>query len=495
MELAAQFWELLSGSQLLQLLLLLLLLIFYVHYAIQAPFRQLSHLPQESPHWWRGNEGGGHRNDVIKDLYMKFKKDRFCVFWEGRTPTILVTDLEIIKSVMVTDFDHFNDLGFIDQEYRKKVGLVFGLADAYGEEWKVLKRLITPTFSAPKVKKAAKAMNQVGDKMNSFISEALEKGEDVDVMTVVNQYAITTIGAVGFGIDVDCFKDKDSEFVKQGNLILSPRRLLWMARWPGMMTFFKIRVLEPSAENFFVKLAESLVKQRQNSMVEHNDMLDSLIKAAAEAPDLMTPSMMFMTIVQFFTDGNFTFTEVFASILYLLAAHPEIQDKLQEELDTVLEGKKHVTEEDLREMPYLDQVINEGLRRVPFSNTARFCTKDYRIPGTSFTIPKGMKVMIPTAGLHFDPEFWPEPDTFDPERFAIENKTSIAKGAYQPFGFGPRQCIGYNLMKTESKVMFCHLLRNFRLGSSEDLPKQFKLNKDAFLSMEGLEKIRIMKRY
>ena len=97
-------------------------------------------------------------------------------------------------------------------------------------------------------------------------------------------------------------------------------------------------------------------------------------------------------------------------------------------------------------------MISEGLRYMSLPSTSRFCTETYKIPDSDFTVPKGMKVIIPTvsqveidsinvlnqAGLHFDPEYWSHPDEFDPDRFSLENRNNLVSGAYQPFGFGPK---------------------------------------------------------
>lgn len=115
-----------------------------------------------------------------------------------------------------------------------------------------------------------------------------------------------------------------------------------------------------------------------------------------------------------------------------------------------MEGEAEVTEEVLREMPYLDQVLldrtksaspqvlSESLRIFSLPNTSRYCTKAYTIPGTKFTVPEGMKVMIPSCGLHSDPDLWTDPTSFNPDRFSTENKSKHFAGAYQPFGLGPR---------------------------------------------------------
>jgi len=486
-------WDILSSVTWTQWLLLLGVLVLSIRYAILAPFKQYPELPQKKPHWFLGNKSFGEKSMVesIVDFYREMKSHKFSLYWEGSQATLFITDIELVKKIMVTDFDHFMDLGFIPSKYKETVEKPFGLADAFPEEWKILKKLMTPAFSGPRIKKSSAAINRAGKLM---IKDLKNSKGDFDLDTTIQKFAMTTIGAVAFGIEIDCYKDKDNEFMKKGRNMLQMWRFLLMDMFPGLMTFFKIKLLNPDSEKFFFNLAKKLVTQRKDSKEEHNDILASLIKSSEEQPGLMTEKMMLSTITQFFADGFFSFAEVFSSIIYLIAAHSDVQDKLQDEVDLVLENKDEVMEEDLRNMPYLDQVLSEGLRRMPIPNTSRYCTKEYKIPGSNFTIPKGMKVIIPIAGIQLDSEFWPNAEVFDPERFTSENKANHVPGTSLSFGLGPRQCIGYNLMKTEAKVMICHLVKNFRLVSSEELPKQFVYDKNGFTKMVGIEKIKIEKR-
>lgn len=90
-------------------------------------------------------------------------------------------------------------------------------------------------------------------------------------------------------------------------------------------------------------------------------------------------------------------------------------------------------------------VFLETLRKYPAAAfLGRKCTKDYKVEGTEVALEKGCKVFIPVMGLHHDPEYFPEPDRFDPERFSEEHKRTIKQFTYLPFGEGPRNCIGGN---------------------------------------------------
>lgn len=151
----------------------------------------------------------------------------------------------------------------------------------------------------------------------------------------------------------------------------------------------------------------------------------------------------------FFFAGFETTSTMLSFLSYELALNPDVQSRLQREVDEVTKGEvKRVSYEELLKMRYLDQVISETLRKYPAGFVlSRHCVRDYRIEAerdneTDFVLEKGCLVAIPVAGIHRDPEYFPEPDRFDPDRFSDENKGKIVAGSYMPFGSGPRNCIG-----------------------------------------------------
>ena len=160
----------------------------------------------------------------------------------------------------------------------------------------------------------------------------------------------------------------------------------------------------------------------------------------------------------FFAAGFETSSTTMQFALYELSLNPEIQEKTREEILKVLE--KHdgkITYESIYEMNYLGRVIDETLRKYPAVPVLqRECTKDFTIPDTKVVIPAGMQVQVPIYGMHMDPEHFPNPGKFDPDRFTEEEKSKRHHYAYLPFGEGPRNCIGkceknLNKMKKEEK--------------------------------------------
>ena len=94
-------------------------------------------------------------------------------------------------------------------------------------------------------------------------------------------------------------------------------------------------------------------------------------------------------------------------------------------------------------LPYLDMVVSETLRMYPpLGYVNRMPNETYKVPNLDLVIEKGTPVYIPMLGLHYDPEYFPDPDKFDPERFNEENKRNRPSCVYLPFGEGPHQCIG-----------------------------------------------------
>ncbi|CAD7083951.1 unnamed protein product [Hermetia illucens] len=115
-------------------------------------------------------------------------------------------------------------------------------------------------------------------------------------------------------------------------------------------------------------------------------------------------------------------------------------------------------------------VISETLRKWPPAIAAdRVCNKSYLIgdkEGEGVKLYPGDVISIPIVGLHQDPDYFPNPDKFDPERFSPENKDQIQPFTYLPFGVGPRNCIGSRFVLMETKAIIFHLLSKFTFEAS-----------------------------
>mmetsp|Transcript_27996 Transcript_27996/g.39831 ORF Transcript_27996/g.39831 Transcript_27996/m.39831 type:complete len:475 (-) Transcript_27996:262-1686(-) len=159
-------------------------------------------------------------------------------------------------------------------------------------------------------------------------------------------------------------------------------------------------------------------------------------------------------------------TSYFSSYMcYLLGNHPAVQDRLLQEIrDRLPDASKDITVDDVAELKYLNQVMQETLRLYSIiPQLSRYCTEEVSIPDAGITIPKGVNVLIPMFLINRDPELWSDPSEFKPERFEDKGMDfTNAKSGFFPFGYGTRVCIGNTLSQIESAIFMCKLLRKFR---------------------------------
>merc|ERR1712227_705021 len=149
---------------------------------------------------------------------------------------------------------------------------------------------------------------------------------------------------------------------------------------------------------------------------------------------------------------------------YELGNHPDIQSRLQEEIDEAFEnaGGKFPDYNVIQSLPYLDMVLHETLRyHPPVGINFRAAEKDWRVPDSNIILKKGDAIMYNARFLHRRPEHWSHPDEFYPEHFSKEEKSSRNPYAFQTFGQGPRACIGMRFALLESKVAMMATWRRF----------------------------------
>lgn len=204
------------------------------------------------------------------------------------------------------------------------------------------------------------------------------------------------------------------------------------------------------ADNFFTRMQGHLKRENQDPLTSKE-----LISEAA--------------LILF--AGHETTAAALMWALVTFSQHPLLRQQIQEEIDTVCNGAE-LTVEHLMKMPILDKAVKEVLRLYPsFPCVTRTSIKADTIMG--YTIPEKANLIINIIGIHRNPEFWDDPNIFNPDRFdgKLENKY-----AYIPFLTGPRVCIGQNLALLEIKVMLVNILRHFNLDLLPgDIPKPFQV--------------------
>lgn len=167
-------------------------------------------------------------------------------------------------------------------------------------------------------------------------------------------------------------------------------------------------------------------------------------------------------------------TLITAFLSQQLAINTEVQDQLYDEYSRIKQriGEKELTYDDLNEMKYTEMVIYEGLRLCPIvTELKRRATKPYELEnsnGEKVIVNPGDAVWLPAFTMQNDPQYYPNPTVFDPNRFDEENRKSHVTGTYAPFGIGPRDCIGCKHPMIDLKILFYYLLLKFKIMTTAE---------------------------
>lgn len=417
-------------------------------------------------------------------------------------PAAVVVDMDLLRNIFVKDFQYFHDRGLYVNE--RDDPLSAHLFSLEGAQWKNLRNKLSPTFTSGKMKMMHSTMLSVADQFRDNLREVCDhSAKEFELKEILAQLTTDIIGNVAFGIECNTMKDANSEFRRIGKKIFENDATklikdIFTSIFPNLSRRLKVKTIHPEVTAFFTKLLADTVKYREENNVQRNDFLSLLIqimntgKLDGESDDLgkMTFNELAAQVFLFFIAGFETSSSTMTFTFYELALNKEIQDRAREEIREVIErhGGK-LTYEAAMELKYIDQIIQETLRKYPVADTLlRQSGADYKIPDTNLILPKGTQVLIPILGFHRDPEIYPDPDKFDPERFNKENIAARHPYAWIPFGEGPRNCVGMRFGMMQTRMGIATIINNFIVTPSEKtiIPMQFQPDAQVMSPLGGM---------
>lgn len=427
-------------------------------------------------------------------LYNQYKGYDFIGFYKFLTPSLLIRSPELIKKILVQDFDHFNanaiEAGAHDEIATRNVFIVSG------EKWRNTRNLMTPAFTSGKLKNMVPYTLKASNNMVEYISSnsSLNDGKGFDARDISLRYTTDNTASCGFGLEANSFDKKDCSFMEHTQKILdinftTALRLMIIFSHPTLAKIFKLKFIESSATNYFRTIVQKTVKHRDDTSFERNDFLNQLIQMRNKLgeskfgqPDILAQC------IQLIINGAEASSATMGFMFYLLATHSDVQERARKEIHAVL--KKHngqINYDSIKEMEYLDQVLNETLRLYPATLMyLKRCTKAYDIPKTdktpALTVEPGTHILVGIRALHLDESFFPNPEKFDPERFSPENIDSIPKNVFLPFGDGPRICLGQRFAILQTKIGVARVLNDFEMKLNKNTIEPIVLSPRTFLS-------------
>nr|QEL53085.1 cytochrome P450 CYP9A104 [Mythimna separata] len=424
-----------------------------------------------------------HFLDEIQVIHDAFPDEKYVGFMEFTMPVLLIRDPELIKSITVKDFDHFTDHREFFSEEADPL-FAGSLLLMKGERWREMRTTLSPAFTASKMKLMLPLIVENSDNIIQYLHD--HQSEIIEVDDLMRRYTNDVIASAGFGLKINSLEDRDNEFFKIGNNVLNfnlKQRVLFIVStlFPNLTKKLGVRLFPEKTYNFFKNIVTSTMEYRTRENVERPDMIQLLMEAKGDwSPDEITGQVFI-----FFAAGFDTTASVLVMAIHELAINPEVQERLYQECRQLKEDKG-LTFDSLSELKYLDSVLNETLRKwSPAIFMDRTCVKTYELPppregGQSYTLKPGDVIYNMVNTIHMDPNHYPDPHKFDPERFSEENKHKIKPCTFSPFGGGPRLCIGMRFAMMELKVLIFQIMLNFTIVKTEKTMDPIKLKPHSF---------------
>ena len=362
-----------------------------------------------------------------------------------------VNEPAAIQRVLVRDHEKYvKGPGF----ERVKLLLGNGIFVSDGAHWRRARRMAQPGFTRRKLRGLIELITERVDARAERWEAKAAANEPVDITTEMSDFALELILRAIFG------PDYDDRIVADGE---NPFSFLAEEFSRDINLVVKFRALR----KFILEIIES----RRGQAADGFDFLSVYMAAVDKAGEPFTDRELLDEVMTLIIAGFETSAGTLNWAWYLLATHPDVAERVIDEVQGVFSEDAEVTSERLNELVYLEQVINEAMRLYPpgwvFSRRA---LEDTDIG--DFDVPEGTDLFFSPYILHRTEEFWSQPEVFDPDRFGPDRYDADQESAFIPFSLGPRRCIGEYFAMLEMKINLALLVPRFEMRAlTEDAPQ------------------------
>uniref|UniRef100_A0A8B9GX50 unspecific monooxygenase n=1 Tax=Astyanax mexicanus TaxID=7994 RepID=A0A8B9GX50_ASTMX len=341
--------------------------------------------------------------------------------YDARQPVLCIMDREILKTILIKEcYSLFTNR----RNFRLNGPLYDAVSIIEDDDWKRIRSVLSPSFTSGRLKEMFGIMKTHSHTLVQNLGKTSKRGEAADIKEIFGAYSMDVVTSTAFSVDIDSLNNPDDPFVT------------------NIKKMLKFDFLNP----LFVAVGNTSLLILPNTFV--------FIPVGLTDHEILSQSMIFIFA------GYETTSSTLSFFFYNIATNPETMKKLQQEIDQTIPNESLIQYDAVMNMDYLDAALSESLRLYPpAARLERVCKKTVEING--LTIPQNTVVLAPVFPLHRDPEYWPEPDTFKPERFTKGNKENIDPFVYMPFGSGPRNCIGMRFALVTIKLAIVEILQRF----------------------------------
>ncbi|XP_031558794.1 cytochrome P450 4V2-like [Actinia tenebrosa] len=426
---------------------------------------------------------GSDFNDQLLQWSKEYQENGYFCLWFGPFHTMIFTFRPDFAELLLSSSRNITK-SFLYTFVHPWLGT--GLLTSTGEKWKRRRRQITPTFHFKILNVFIQVFEEQSKILVSVLKDECEKGK-LDIFPKITRCALDIICESSMGKSVNAQIEGNSPYVnavlRMSEVLLQRAKSPWL--WPDFVFHLSSsgRIHKHCLNmlhGFTNKVIDERLLERKSSAGQEEREVDEFTGKRKKRPlaflDLLLDAFddgqidregIREEVDTFMFEGHDTTAAAMTWVILLLGQHPDVQNKAQQEVDEFFESRpEQLTVDSMKDLKYLECVIKESLRlypSVPFFG--RKITDDFVIDGVA--IPKGETVVVAPMALHHNPNVWPDPERFDPDRFLPENSEGRHPYAYVPFSAGPRNCIGQRFALLEEKVVLANILRHFNVKSEQ----------------------------
>uniref|UniRef100_A0A8C6HNK6 Cytochrome P450, family 4, subfamily f, polypeptide 15 n=1 Tax=Mus spicilegus TaxID=10103 RepID=A0A8C6HNK6_MUSSI len=366
-----------------------------------------------------------------------------------------------------------------------------GLLLSDGDKWSSHRRMLTPAFHFNILKPYVKIFNDSTNIMHAKWQHLASGGSArLDMFENISLMTLDSLQKCVFSFDSNC-QENPSEYI---SAILELSALVAKRYHQLLLHIDSLYQLTCSGRRFHKachlvhSFTDAVIQDRRRTLPSKHE--DDVLKAKAKSKTLDFIDVLLLSKDEdgkelsdediraeadtFMFEGHDTTASGLSWILYNLARHPEYQERCRQEVQELLRDREstEIEWDDLAQLPFLTMCIKESLRlHPPVTVISRRCTQDIVLPDGR-VIPKGVICIINIFATHHNPTVWPDPEVYDPFRFAPENIKDRSPLAFIPFSAGPRNCIGQTFAMNEMKVALALTLLRFRVLPDDKEPRR-----------------------
>ncbi len=400
-----------------------------------------------------------NRKQILKDP-LSFHRENFEKYGDSfrirlgrKHPVIITRNPVFIKHVLQKQHKKYQKSPIQTVDLAKYIG--YGILTSNGEHWRTHRRMVQPAFHKEKLKNLMGTIRVA----IQFELQRIAPNKTHDVFPLMRDLAFQVVAKSLFSSADIRTQMEQLQSITESN----QQMLVKEMRQPYLKWWFYLNGSIKKHLNLTKKaqiLLHEIIEERRNSEQENDDLLDMLLQARYEDGSPMPQKQLIDEVMILFTAGHETTSNALSFMLLLLAKHPDIQERIHQELNKINVSVDDIMQYVLQ-LQYTKQCIEETMRLYP----PGFIIDRISIAHDEFNgkkISKNTLLLLSVYEVHKHPDFWESPEKFNPNRFDAKNKKDYSD-QYFPFGAGPRMCVGNNFAMFEMILTIAEIVKKYRI--------------------------------